>query len=76
MVMLPPSIAVVPAASVVRLLSLSAAVPAPPTRPPSVVNPLSLMVRLRLPPLERTVLARVTPTPVSTVLSPSVTASL
>jgi hypothetical protein len=65
-VMLPPLMAVVPVASVVRLLSFSPAV-ALPTAPPKVVVPLSLMVKLRLVPLDLTVLAKVTPTPVSVV---------
>ena len=74
-VILPPLIAVVPAASVVMLLSFSSAV-ALPTAPPRVVVPLSLTSKLRLAPLDTSVLARVTPTPVSMVLAPRVTASL
>ena len=78
-VMLPPLIAVVPAASVVMLLSLSPAVPlptAPPTAPPKLVLPLSLIAKLRLPPLDLTELASVMFTPVSVVSRPKVTASL
>ena len=72
----PPLIAVVPPTSVVKLLSLSPAALVPPIAPPKMVAPLSLIAKLRLPPLDLTVLPRVMPTPVSVVSAPSVTASL
>ena len=70
---LAPLIAVLPAASVLRLLSLSPSV-LPPTAPPtalvSVVRPLSLIVRLRLPPVDLTVPSSVMATPLSVVSAP------
>ena len=67
--------AVVPAASVVRLLSASPAV-VPPTAPARVVVPLSLIAIERAVPSDLSVLPRVIPTPVSAVFAPSLTASL
>ena len=77
---LPPLTAVLPAASVLRLLSFSLSGPlpsgAPPTAPPSVVSPLSLIVKLRFVPSDFTVPASVMATPVKLVSAPSVTAPL
>ena len=67
--------AVVPGASVLRLLSCSPDTPAvPPTAPPKVVKPLSLTVKLRPVPSDLTVPASVMATPLSVVSAPSVTA--
>ena len=65
--------AVVPAASVVRLLSASPAV-TPPTAPARVVVPLSLIASERAVPSDLSVLPRVMPAPVIVVSAPSVTA--
>ena len=73
---LPPLMSVLPAASVLRLASRSDAEPVPPTAPAKVVVPLSLRVKLRLPPLDFTALPRVIPKPVSVVFAPRITASL
>ena len=64
--------AVVPAASVVRLLSSSPA-EALPTAPVSVVVPLSLIASERAVPSDLRVLLSVMPAPVSVVFAPSVT---
>ena len=69
---LPPLMAVVPAASVVRLLSASPAV-ALPTAPARVVVPLSLIASERAMPSEFKLLPSVMPAPVSVVSAPSVT---
>jgi hypothetical protein len=71
-VTLPPLLAVVPAASVVMLLSFSPAVELP-IAPPKVVVPLSLMAKLRLVPSDLTVLLKLTPTPVIVLSAPRVT---
>ena len=71
-VMLPPVSTVVPPALVVRLLSFSPAV-ALPIAPPRVVVPLSLRVRLWLPPLDLIVPVSVMPKPDKVVFAPRVT---
>ena len=69
----PPLIAVVPAASVVRI----ARALVPPTAPPKVVVPPSFTVTLRAVAFsESSVLAKVTPSPLKVVFAFTVTASL
>ena len=69
---LPALSSVLPPASIVKLLSFSAS-EVPPTAPPKVVVVLSLIVKLRLVPVDLIVSVSVMPAPLSVVFAPKVT---